>query len=277
MPINRLHRSFQELLVKLRPGERKTRLRNFSWLVGLFFSRSVHLSKIASKVPTTKATLPSTVRRLSRLVDNGSIRVREWYEPLARRLLENQAKGSGEIRLVMDGSKVGFKHRLLMVGLAYRGRVLPIAWSWGSSEKGHSSSYKQRALLDYVRRLVPAGTQVLVVGDSEFGAVGIMEQLEEWGFYYVLRQKRTHLACSEQQPRREWRPLGELIEGAGDKVWLEGALLSRLHAHRTNLLLYWRRGEAEPWLLATDLPTSGVALRAYKRRMWIEDVGNALK
>ena len=275
MPINRLYRNFQDLLVQLRPGERQTRVRNFSWLlVGLFLSRSVHLGKLANKIPTTRATLPSVVRRLSRLVDNTSIRVREWYEPLAHRLLECQARKLGEVRLIVDGTKVGFKHRLLMVGVAYRKRAVPIAWSWVRNEKGHSSSYKQRALLGYVRRLVPDGARVLMVGDSEFGAVALIEQLEEWGFQYVVRQKSSHLVCSEPHQRHEhqWRPLGELIERRGGRVWLEGALLSRLHAHRTNLLLYWKRGEKEPWLLATNLPTSRLTLLAYKRRMWIEEM-----
>src|SRR3954465_2837875 len=180
MPINQLHGTLQRLLLQLRPAERVTRVRNFSrLLVGLCLSRSVHLSKIANKIPmtTTKATLPSDTRRLSRLLDNVAIRVRDWYEPIARSLLERAAKGGGEIRLIVDGSKVGFKHRLLMVGLAYRKRAIPIAWSWVPSKKGHSSSYKQRALLGYLRRLMPDGApaapaaRVVVLGDSEFGAV----------------------------------------------------------------------------------------------------------
>lgn len=275
MPINHLHRSLRNLLVQLRPNERQTRLRNFSWLLtGLFLSRSIHLSKVANRIPTTRATLPSAVRRLSRLLNNAAIRPREWYEPLARGLLECQAKKLGEIRLIMDGTKVGFNHRLLMVGLAYRRRAMPIAWSWVPSEKGHSSSYKQRALLGYVRRLVPDGVaRVSVVGDSEFAAVAVMEQLEEWSWYYVVRQKRTHLVCSfKHQSRREWRALGELIERRGERAWLEDVLLSRLHAHRTNLLLYWRTGEKEPWLLATNFSTSREAFLAYKRRMWIEEM-----
>ena len=175
MPINQLYRSLRDLLVQPCPGERQTRVRNFSWLLaGLFTSRSVHLSKIASKIPTTKATLPSAVRRMSRLLNNAAIRPREWYEPLARRLLECQARKLGEIRLIVDGTKVGFNHQLLMVGLAYGKRALPMAWSWVRSEKGHSSSYKQRALLGHVRRLVPDGARVSVVGDSEFGAVKVM-------------------------------------------------------------------------------------------------------
>jgi Transposase DDE domain len=281
MPINQLHLTLQRLLLQLRPGERITRIRNFSrLLVGLCLSRCVCLSKIANKIPT-KATLPSATRRLSRLLDNATIRVRDWYEPIARSLLERAAKGGGEIRLIVDGSKVGFKHRLLMVGLAYRRRAIPIAWSWVRSEKGHSSSYKQQALLGYVRRLMmpdqatsssssSSSSRVLVVGDSEFGAIETLKQLEEWGFYYVMRQKSSHLVCSSQQ--QQWRPLGELIERRGEKVWLEGALLSRLHAHQTNLLLYWKKGEKEPWLLATNLASSKEALCAYKRRMWIEEM-----
>src|SRR3954471_14034762 len=196
MPINQLHLTLQRLLLQLRPTERITRARNWSrLLVCRCLSRSVHLSKIANKIPTTtNATLPSATRCLSRLLDNVAIRVRDWYEPIARSLLKRAAKGGGEIRLIVDGSKVGFKHRLLMVGLAYRKRAIPIAWSWVPSKKGHSSSYKQRALLGYVRGLMPDGAaQVLVVGDSEFGAVKMIEQLEEWGWYYVVRQKSSHL------------------------------------------------------------------------------------
>src|SRR4051794_36993350 len=150
MPINQLHRTLQRLLLRLRPGERITRIRNFSrLLVGPWLGQSVHLSKIANKIPTTRASHPTAIRRLSRLLANAAIRVRDWYEPIACSVLERAAaaQGRAEIRLIVDGSKVGFKHRLLMVSLAYQRRTLPIAWSWVRSEKGHSSSYKQRALL----------------------------------------------------------------------------------------------------------------------------------
>jgi hypothetical protein len=63
-----------------------------------------------------------------------------------------------------------------------------------------------------------------------------------------------------------------MIERRGERVWLEGALLSRLHAYKTNLVLYWKRGEEEPWLLATNLASSKEALCAYKKRMWIEEM-----
>lgn len=104
MPINLLHGTLQRLILQLRPGERITRVRNWSLLLlGLRASKSVHLSKIANAIPTNNATLPSATRRLSRLLENSAIKVREWFEPIAQSLLKQAANG-GEIRLVVDGS-----------------------------------------------------------------------------------------------------------------------------------------------------------------------------
>src|SRR5215218_8321956 len=46
-----------------------------------------------------------------------------------------------------------------------------------------------------------AAARVVLVGDSEFGSLAVIEQLEEWGFYYVVRQKGSHLVCCS-----EWQP-----------------------------------------------------------------------
>ncbi len=62
----------------------------------------------------------------------------------------------GEIRLIIDGSKVGFGHQLWIICLEYRKRAIPIAWTWVKHVRGHSSAWKQLALLAYVRKLIPA-------------------------------------------------------------------------------------------------------------------------
>jgi len=46
---------------------------------------------------------------------------------------------------------------------------------------------------------------------------------------------------------------------------------------QTNLLIYWKVGENEPWCLATNLPDQQMTLSAYKRRMWIEEMFGDLK
>ena len=75
MPIRELYHSWNRFVNRLRPEERVTRKRNFVWLlVGLYQSRSVHLSKIAEKIPGLSC-LPSRVRRIQRFLENRAVRV----------------------------------------------------------------------------------------------------------------------------------------------------------------------------------------------------------
>ena len=142
MPAKRLYHTLFKQIAQLRPGERITRLRNMTWLlVGISLSRSVHLSRIALKIPGT-AKLVSIIRRLSRFLDP-AIRVREWFEPIARGVLQAAAHTVGEIRLIADGTKVGFGHQSPMVSLAFRRRAIPIAWTWVKAGRGHSSAVRQ--------------------------------------------------------------------------------------------------------------------------------------
>ncbi len=74
MPTNHLYHNWFQQIRELRPGQRITQVRNFVWLmIGIYKSRSVSLSRIASKIPG-KAQLLSYTRRLSRFLDNSAIR-----------------------------------------------------------------------------------------------------------------------------------------------------------------------------------------------------------
>ena len=43
------------------------------------------------------------------------------------------------------------------------------------------------------------------------------------------------------------------------------------------MLTHWKKGEKEPWLLATNLPEQRNTLAAYGRRMWIEEMFGDMK
>jgi hypothetical protein len=261
------------MLTDLRPEERVTRIRNFSWLlVGLYESRSVHLSKVADKIPGT-ACLPSLTRRMRRLLDNPAIQVRDWYAPLAKAFVQRRA--AGEIRLIVDGSKVGFGHQLLLVAIAYRRRAIPLAWTWVKSSRGHSTVHKQQALLTYVHGLIPAKSRVLLVGDAEFGEVDVQKLLKKWRWRYVLRQKGRYLL--QQQGQRHFQRLDSLVQKPGQSQWLEACLLTAKYAYPANFLAYWKPGEKDPWLLATNLTGPQATRQAYARRMWIEETFGDLK
>ena len=274
MPITELYHIWKRKLYELLPNERITRLRTFAWLLaGLYTSKSIHQSKIAAKIPG-QAHLLSRTRQLSRLLDNPAFRVREWYHPLAGGILQTIVT-VGEVRLIVDGSKVGFGHQLLMVAVAYRKRAIPLAWTWVKGNRGHSSSVKQLALMAYVHRLLPPQAAVVLVGDNEFGAVEVQKQLAEWDWQYVLRQKGQYLVLPFG--KRTSGRLDSLVAKAGEIAWLPQARFTQRYQWRVNVLAYWKPGEKEPWLLATNLSQQQLALRAYRRRMWIEEMFGDMK
>lgn len=275
MPTNELYHTWIARIRELYPDKRITQVRNFVWLmIGIYKSRSVHLSQVAGKIPGT-AMLVSVTRRLSRFLDNPAIQVREWYEPVVRQWLKAQRGWLGEIRLIVDGTKVGYGHQLLMVSMAYRKRTIPIAWTWVKQVRGHSTATKQLALLAYIKALIPPKTPVFLVGDTEFGSTALIVQLKQWRWHYVLRQKTNTLIRLD--PRSEWLAFGSYLQKPGQSIWLGQGLLTQKSACPTSLLLAWKAGEAEPWCLATNLPDLHSALQYYKRRMWIEEMFGDLK
>jgi len=252
MPINETYRTWIQRICELRPKQRKTQVQNFVWLVvGIFHSHSVSLSKIAGKVMSTAKNV-STVRRLSRFLASPAVKVRSWYRSTAKAWLLSQFQQVGEIRLIVDGTKVGFGHQLLMVSLAYRRRAVPIAWSWVRQVRGHSSGKQQISLLKYVLTLIPQNTPVFLVGDSEFGSIAVLRQLKQWRWFFVLRQKgNTGLWINEQVG---WQRMEKFVQHAGQSTWCPNSYLTQTEIHPVSALIHWQIGEKEPWCLATNLP-----------------------
>jgi hypothetical protein len=274
LPNSVLYRIWRERLAQLAPDECQTRLANMLWLVvGLYKARSVYLSLIARQFPIRAKKL-SLVRRLERFLDNGAVRVREWYTPVAIGLLK-AASSSGEVHLIIDATKIGSCHQLLMLTVAFRRRALPLGWTWVRARTGHSTAHKQLALLSYVQRLMPPSALVSLVGDSEFGNVALLRQLDDWGWDYALRLKGTR----RFMPYQVWRllRLDRQKPEPGEMRWLGRVNLTASNPYVTNLVLYQARGEDTPWYLATSLPGPHGALQLYRRRMWIEEMFGDMK
>ena len=273
MPTNRLYNIWFQRIEQRWPHLRVTQRRNLTNLIiGIYLSKSVALNAIALKIPS-QAVQVSIQRRMSRILGNSAIRVRDCYDPEIEPLLAEIGK-NGVIRILVDGSKVGNNHQLLMVSVAYRRRSVPVVWTWVRAPRGHSSSKKQLALLSYLRKLLPDEAEVLLLGDSEFGAVDVIRQVEKWSWDYVLRQKSSHLV---QLADGKWKAFGDFAQKAGESIWLGKGLLTQKHAHSVNLLAHWKKGEDIPWLLATNLKTRRATIQGYKVRMWIEEMFGDMK
>ncbi len=278
MPDNlRLYRRILDHMQRFLPTERITRLRNLSLLmIGLFLARKVHLSHIVRKWPV-KARLPSLTNRLRRFLDNPRLDPFRLYQPVAELLIGRFEKPDTPLRLILDVTKLGFRHRLLTVSLAYRRRALPLAWSVHRGRKGHVKATAQKALLERLRPLIGPETAVLVIGDSAFGQVELMRYVRSRRWHFILR------SCGHYQVRSAltggaWLALCQIPIKEGQSRYIGAVSFTERHAYEgVFLVMHWARGEDEPWYLIASGPVSSQTLRHYRLRMWTEELYGDLK
>jgi len=267
------YRKWQAQLKQLIPDRCESRLSNLALLiVGMWCSQSVYLSVIARKIPIRAKKL-SLAKRFERFLSNQAVDVKTWYEPWARWLLQSASVG-GTVHLVVDTTKVSAYRRQLMIAVAYQRRTLPIAWDWVEYRRGHCPAKLQVQLLKYVQTLLPVGVKVSFVGDSEFGNVTVIKQLNKWGWDYALRQKGRTLF--RQAHDHDFRRLDTIDVTRGECIWLGNVRLTAQEC-RVHVMIYWKNGEKEPWILATNQLSGLPTVRLYNRRMWIEEMFGDMK
>jgi hypothetical protein len=148
-------------------------------------------------------------------------------------------------------------------------------WTWIAHKKGHSLTSVQLALLREVKAWLPGSVKVVLLGDSEFGRTLLLEELDFWGWQYVLRQSGHNLVWLKGE--QAWRALSSLAVRGGAVGWYPHSVLTRDSAYPTHLVILWQASHKEPWLLATNLKCPALALHLYGRRMWIEEMFGDMK
>lgn len=272
--IPQLYRIWREQLLQQIPDSCETRLTNMLHLMmGIFQEKTVHLNLIARKLPIRAQKL-SIAKRLTRFLSNAAVDVREWYHPTADWLLCSAGSG-GQVHLLIDSTKVSGYYRKVMVSVAYQRRSLPIAWFWVAGSRGHCTTRTQISLLEYVQTLLPAGVQVSLAGDCEFGNPLLIEYLDNWGWDYALRQAKDTLIMV--QDSKQWQRLDNFPLEPGQTCWMGPVVLTEASAYPSNVVLHWEKGEKEPWYLATSQLSQKPALRLYRRRMWVEEMYGDMK
>lgn len=255
------------------PEERITRMRNLSLLVtGLYLSKAVQLPLIVRKWPII-AKLPSLDNRLRRFLTNSLVEVQTYYRPVAQSLI--QLFAGQTIRLVIDCTKIGFNHRLLMVGIAYKKRTLPLAWSIHPGAKGHVTADKQMAVLGRVAALLPPDTTIWLLADAGFQSVELWRWVGQQQWHFVIRQSGN---TKFRQTTTGWQSLNDLELQPGETKYLGWVRLTEQHDYGwLNLVVHWAEEEDEPWYLVCDQALGRQVIRLYKIRMWIEEMYGDMK
>jgi hypothetical protein len=192
----RRYRAIRDALTQCYPGQPSgTVARHLITLAalisGIVGSKSTQLPHIAAKVPN--GTKPeSRVKRFARWFDNAHILEEMYFLPSADVLLRHLALQT--VVLVMDGSGVGRGCTALMIHVVYKGRALPLAWRVRQAPQGHFPEDLPIALVELISGLIPAGAQVVLLGDGEFDGTKLQQTLQQAGWSYACRTATSTVA-----------------------------------------------------------------------------------
>ena len=230
---------------------------------GIVMSRNAQLSVMSSEIPSD-AKEKSIEMRMRRWV-KGEIDVEAVYMPFARQILE--ALSQLPLVLVMDGSQAGRGCMVLMIGVLYQKRALPIAWLVYKGKKGHASAERHIQALEKVLPLLPEGSEVVLLGDAEYDTtemIGWIEKNTPWK--YVLRTSpQIYVQTKEHnQPIRNY-PLEK-----GQVLSLQAVGFTQAPTLTLNAIGWWAGRYEEPIFLVTNIENVYQACRYYRRRFRIE-------
>src|SRR5215510_14750280 len=245
----RRYRAIRDALIQYYPGQPSgTVARHLITLAalisGIVGSKNTQLPHIAAKVPN--GTQPeSRGKRFARWLDNAHILEEVCFLPSADVLLRHLALQT--LVLVMDGSGVGRGCTALMIHVIYKGRALPLAWRVRQAPKGHFPEDLHIALVDLISGLLPAGAQVVLLGDGEFDGTALQATLHEAGWSYACRTATSTVATWEGAPFR-LDALGACIQ-PGRLIELQNVHVTREAYGPIMVLCCWAKGYQEPLYL----------------------------
>lgn len=269
-----LYHKLKKQFLQWMPEERITRVRNFAlFATALYASKAIHLSKIANKLPVL-GKIPSLTNRLWRLLDNKHIKVQDWYSPLLEKIAAN-FKNAARVFLLVDTTKVGFNHRALTIGAAFKKRALPLAWKVEKGPKGHTSHETQIALFQHVSRFLTRITEIWVLGDSEFQSIPLLKWFGKQGWNFIVRLKGS---VKIKRKGKDWVKISSLSLSEGETYYAGWVRVTEKHnAGWYWLILHWEKGEDEPWYLLSNQEGRKRLIKYYRRRMWIEELFGDVK
>ena len=266
----RRYRAIQAALLQGYPGQPTgTVARHLTTLAamisGIVGSKSTQLPSIATKVPDG-AQAESRVKRFTRWGRNAQITTEVYFVPYAKVLLAHLALQT--LVLVIDGSVVGRGCGALMMHVVYKGRALPVAWLVRKGKKGHFPEALHIALVEQVEALLPAGAQVVLLGDGEFDGTDLQHTLEEAGWSYVCRTALSTTATWEDIPFR-LDSLGACSK-PGTLIALQDVRFTEAAYGPIMVMCCWVKGYHEPLYLVSNMASAEEACRLYGKRFRIE-------
>jgi len=239
---------------------------------GVARSKSSHLRQIAG---SSGGNADSQRRRLQRFVTNKKP-IEGFFVSWTRSLIK--ALALDEIVLVVDETKLKDMFGVMVVGLAYKERCIPLAWQVyyaNSSEDYPAEGQNQMilSLLHHVKAGMPAKKRVLVLADRGIGmSSDLMRGIIEMGWTFLFRvTKQSKIVLPDGQDVC----FHAQVTAPGQSYQASGTVFKKRGHIPGHVRVLWGEEAKEPWALVTnDVSIDGWD---YAQRMWIEESFRDLK
>lgn len=182
---------------------------------------------------------------------------------------------STHLALAIDATTVANRVVVLTVAVVYRGCAIPVAWRVLPAQRPGPWMPSILELLERLGPAVPADWTVLVLADRGLYSGALWDQICQLGWHPLLRTRPNTTFAPVGQRRGAARAL---IPGPGHAWVGGGTIFKHRPARRTGtLIVVWDAGQAEPWILFTDLAPDQVGVAWYGARIWVEQGFRVLK
>lgn len=240
---------------------------------GVVLAESSQQMKIARQVACGEQ-VASTERRLRRFIANEQVEVSRFFVEWTRWMVGRLE--AERVSLLVDETKLNDGLGIMVVGMAFEGRCIPLAWRCyrANSEADYPAEGQVAMigdLLALVQQGIPAHVPVLVLADRGIGtSPKLCQKVADMGWHYLFRVTRQSKIITEQG---EYRIYQQVQAG---QSWSASGLVfkkrGRIPAHARAV---WSEGYAEPWALVTnDATLTGYE---YAQRNWQEQSFRDLK
>lgn len=181
-----------------------------------------------------------------------------------------------QVTLLGDETKIHDKLAVMMVGVAWQGRCIPLAWrAYRANSAADYPSEGQvvliKGLLEQVKPGIPEPVAVLVLADRGSGTSPDLGRLVAglgWRYLFRITCQSKIISDQGQYTIAQQVQRGEIWQASGLIFKKRG----RIPAHARAI---WSDGYDQPWVLVTHDP--GLSGYEYARRNWQEQSFRDLK
>jgi hypothetical protein len=262
-----------ELAMQL-PGLNSWQVENLAlFSYGVIEAESSQQMRIARNVVCGEQTA-SAEKRLRRFIANENLSLTRFFIEWTAWMMRGSE--GNEVVVLVDETKLGDRLALMVVGLAYEGRCIPLAWRCYRANDATAYPVEGQVemiaqLLATVQQGIPPTTSVLVLADRGIGtSPELCKRVAGLGWRYLFRVTKQSKIITEAgdytiyeqvTPGHPWAASGLVFKQRG-----------RIPAHARAV---WQDGYDEPWALVTnDERLTGYE---YAQRNWQEQSFRDLK